>query len=93
MKKELIVRAWKDPEFRARLTDRERAALPESPSGRSLTELDESELLEISGGRLAPRDLLPTGEAFTLNSPFCIKMETCQKRCDFNPTSVTPLLC
>jgi len=53
MKKEMIVRAWKDPEFRASLTSEERAALPESPSGRSMTELDEAELMGIVGGRLA----------------------------------------
>lgn len=50
MKKEWIVRAWKDPAFRASLSAEERAALPESPSGRSLTELDESALLGITGG-------------------------------------------
>lgn len=51
MKKEMIVRAWKDPAYRASLTDEERASLPESPSGRAMTELDEGELLGISGGR------------------------------------------
>jgi mersacidin/lichenicidin family type 2 lantibiotic len=50
MKKELIIRAWKDPAFRASLSTEERATLPESPSGRSMTELEESELGEISGG-------------------------------------------
>jgi mersacidin/lichenicidin family type 2 lantibiotic len=53
MKKEWIVRAWKDPAFRASLSAEERAGLPESPSGRALTELDESELLGITGGRPA----------------------------------------
>jgi mersacidin/lichenicidin family type 2 lantibiotic len=51
MKKELIIRAWKDPEYRARLSPEERAALPESPSGRALTELDEAELLGAVGGK------------------------------------------
>ncbi|WP_375765796.1 mersacidin/lichenicidin family type 2 lantibiotic [Archangium gephyra] len=51
MKKELIVRAWKDPSFRASLSAEERASLPESPSGKALTELDESALLGITGGR------------------------------------------
>jgi mersacidin/lichenicidin family type 2 lantibiotic len=54
MKKELIVRAWKDPSFRASLSAEERSTLPESPSGRALTELDEAELLEASGGRPVP---------------------------------------
>ncbi|MFL5355888.1 mersacidin/lichenicidin family type 2 lantibiotic [Archangium sp.] len=53
MKKELIIRAWKDPAFRASLSADERASLPESPSGRALTELDESELNGIIGGRAA----------------------------------------
>ncbi|MFL5355296.1 mersacidin/lichenicidin family type 2 lantibiotic [Archangium sp.] len=53
MKKELIVRAWKDPAFRASLSPEERAALPESPSGESLSELDETELGRIIGGVLA----------------------------------------
>jgi mersacidin/lichenicidin family type 2 lantibiotic len=53
MKKELIIRAWKDPAFRASPSAEERAALPESPSGKALTELDESELTAIIGGRVA----------------------------------------
>lgn len=52
MKKEAIVRAWKDPEYRARLTAEEREALPEPPCGTPLTELDEAELGDVVGGRL-----------------------------------------
>lgn len=52
MKTELIIRAWKDPEFRARLSTEERAALPDSPSGKPLTELDDEALHQIIGGRL-----------------------------------------
>ncbi len=55
MKKEMIVRAWKDPEYRARLSVEERAALPDCPSGSSLAELDEAELLGAVGGRCGPR--------------------------------------
>jgi len=47
----LIIRAWKDPEFRARLSAEQRAALPESPSGSPLTELGEEALRDITGGR------------------------------------------
>jgi mersacidin/lichenicidin family type 2 lantibiotic len=50
MNKELIIRAWKDPAFRASLSSEERAALPESPSGQPMTELDDSELRNVSGG-------------------------------------------
>lgn len=51
MKKEVIIRAWKNPAFRASLSVEERVALPESPSGQPMTELDEFELREASGGR------------------------------------------
>ncbi len=50
MKKDLIIRAWKDPQYRASLSPEERASLPASPCGRALTELDETELLGITGG-------------------------------------------
>jgi mersacidin/lichenicidin family type 2 lantibiotic len=51
MKREMIIRAWKDPEFRASLTAEQRAALPDNPSGKPMTELDEAELGDIVGGR------------------------------------------
>ena len=54
MKAETIIRAWKDPAFRASLTSEERAALPESPSGRPVTELEEGELADAVGGRRLP---------------------------------------
>jgi len=54
MKKELIIRAWKDPEFRARLSSEDREALPESPAGHSLAELDESHLADVVGGYIGP---------------------------------------
>jgi mersacidin/lichenicidin family type 2 lantibiotic len=50
MKRETIVRAWKDPEFRASLTSEERASVPECPAGPAFTELDESELEDAVGG-------------------------------------------
>jgi mersacidin/lichenicidin family type 2 lantibiotic len=52
MNTDLIVRAWKDPEFRARLSAEERASIPDSPSGKPMTELEEDALREIIGGRL-----------------------------------------
>jgi mersacidin/lichenicidin family type 2 lantibiotic len=48
----LIIKAWKDPAFRARLSPEQRASLPESPSGKPLSELGEEELNDIVGGRL-----------------------------------------
>ncbi|MFL5348429.1 MAG: mersacidin/lichenicidin family type 2 lantibiotic [Hyalangium sp.] len=50
MKRETIIRAWKDPEFRASLTTEERSAVPECPAGPAFTELDESELEDAIGG-------------------------------------------
>ncbi|QRK12138.1 mersacidin/lichenicidin family type 2 lantibiotic [Archangium violaceum] len=55
MRVETIIRAWKDPAFRASLTSEERAALPELPSGRPVTELDEGELSDAVGGVSRPR--------------------------------------
>lgn len=43
-----IIRALKDPTFRASLSDAERAALPESPIG--AVELDDASLAEVQGG-------------------------------------------
>ncbi|MBN1207224.1 MAG: mersacidin/lichenicidin family type 2 lantibiotic [Myxococcaceae bacterium] len=54
MKKEMIIRAWKDPAFRAGLSTEERAALPESPVGSPLTELEEGALADVVGGYIGP---------------------------------------
>jgi mersacidin/lichenicidin family type 2 lantibiotic len=51
MKREMVIRFWKDPEFRASLTAEQRGSLPENPSGRPMTELGEGELGDIVGGR------------------------------------------
>lgn len=51
MNPETIIRAWKDPAFRASLTPEQRAALPENPSGASLAELESAELERIRGGQ------------------------------------------
>lgn len=50
MNKELIIRAWKDPRYRASLSSEQRTALPESPSGKPMTELEESDLDLVAGG-------------------------------------------
>jgi mersacidin/lichenicidin family type 2 lantibiotic len=49
-RREQIIRAWKDPEYRARLSAEERAELPESPAGQSMGELEESQLDQAVGG-------------------------------------------
>lgn len=40
MNRKSIIRAWKDPEYRASLSEAERAALPENPAGEALTDED-----------------------------------------------------
>jgi len=57
MNSDLIIRAWKDPEFRARLSAEQRASLSDSPSGKPMTELDEGELSEITGGLLTNKTI------------------------------------
>jgi mersacidin/lichenicidin family type 2 lantibiotic len=42
MKKEHVIRAWRDPEYRARLSEAERAQLPTHPA--ALIELGDAEL-------------------------------------------------
>jgi len=43
-----VIRAWKDPSYRASLGAAEWSALPAHPAG--LVDLSEAELLEINGG-------------------------------------------
>ena len=76
MNKELIVRAWKDPAYRHQLSAEERTSVPESPSGRPLTELEEAELESIGGGMMpttaGPRTSVATTGLPTLYFPQCI---------------------
>ncbi len=50
MNPELIIRAWKDPEFRARLASEQLHTLPAHPSGSPMTELGDDELSGVAGG-------------------------------------------
>jgi mersacidin/lichenicidin family type 2 lantibiotic len=50
MNPETIIRAWKDPEFRACLTSEQLHTLPENPSGRPMTELEDEDLTDVVGG-------------------------------------------
>ncbi|WP_257449833.1 mersacidin/lichenicidin family type 2 lantibiotic [Archangium lipolyticum] len=50
MNPETIIRAWKDPAFRARLTSEQLHTLPENPSGRPMTELGDDDLSDVVGG-------------------------------------------
>jgi mersacidin/lichenicidin family type 2 lantibiotic len=57
MKRETIIRAWKDPEFRASLNTEERSALPDCPAGTAFTDLEESALEEAVGGAYLAYDV------------------------------------
>ena len=43
-----VIKAWKDPEYRANLTEEQRSVLPTSPAGSA--ELSEEELKTAAGG-------------------------------------------
>ncbi len=43
-----IIRAWKDAEYRASLTEAERASLPANPAG--MIELDDDQMKGVVGG-------------------------------------------
>ncbi len=51
MSKSMIVRAWKDAQYRASLAPDQLAAIGSHPAGEGLGELDESELRGIVGGQ------------------------------------------
>jgi mersacidin/lichenicidin family type 2 lantibiotic len=48
VKKEHVIRAWRDPEFRASLSEAERADLPLHPS--AMIEVADEDLARILGG-------------------------------------------
>ena len=47
MDKRKIIRAWRDAEFRSKLTEAERSMLPESPAG--LVEISDEDLAGVAG--------------------------------------------
>ena len=53
MSKDKVVRAWKDPKYRASLTPKEKAELPEHPAGDS-GEIGDEELDKTAGGEVFP---------------------------------------
>ncbi len=62
MEKDRIIRAWKDPEYRASLSEQERAALPRHPSELPMSGLGEAEMAQVVGGRYpltGPRECHP----------------------------------
>jgi mersacidin/lichenicidin family type 2 lantibiotic len=72
-----LIRAWKDPRFRASLTQEQRDSLPESPCGKSMAELSEEELQGITGGALLISPQVPR-----FNGPILAKTEcVCTHHC------------
>lgn len=57
MNKTDVIRAWKDPAYRATLSEEERAALPLNPAG--LADLSDDQL-RIAGGAATPITTAPT---------------------------------
>jgi mersacidin/lichenicidin family type 2 lantibiotic len=51
MSRSQIIRAWKDPEYRSKLSKAEREQLPAHPAG--LIELSDDDLGLASGGKIA----------------------------------------
>ena len=77
MNTETIIRAWKDPEFRASLSLEQRQALPECPSGRPLTELDDGDLGDVIGGLV----IRPTPPVCTTHPFFCVTKGSAYDAC------------
>ncbi|MEM8933400.1 MAG: mersacidin/lichenicidin family type 2 lantibiotic, partial [Acidobacteriota bacterium] len=48
MKKEKIIRAWRDRDAYLALTDEERAQLPDHPAG--IVELSDEDVADVAGG-------------------------------------------
>jgi mersacidin/lichenicidin family type 2 lantibiotic len=67
------VRAWKDPVYRASLSEDERQSLPPNPAG--LVELNEAELDAAGGTTTIPCGITITvtfeAGCYTYNSTFC----------------------
>ncbi len=61
MNKTDVIRAWKDPVYRASLSEEAQAALPQHPAG--LTELSDDQLM--AGGASTPVTTAPTCTNYT----------------------------
>lgn len=48
-----VIRAWKDPEYRASLTAEQIAGIPENPAGEALSDM---EAAIIKGGQVQPSE-------------------------------------
>lgn len=65
-----IVKAWKDPSYRASLTAEERAQLPDNPAG--ATPLDIDQLTDTNGGTVIPTGFLVCGRTRAGDLELCM---------------------
>lgn len=63
MNKTDVIRAWKDPFYRATLSEREQAALPQHPAG--LTELSDEQLRITGNAAVVPTTTAPNCTNYT----------------------------
>ena len=84
MKTNDVIRAWKDPNYRAGLSDDERAALPASPAG--TIDVSETDLVGVEGGG-GSNNLycVPVYRAVNLNASF-----SCPYMVDFGAILTIP---
>jgi len=76
MTKKDIIRAWKDAEYRASLSEAERAMLPDHPAG--LIELTDSEMAMVAGGASGKKVVCDVTHAHTCKGG-CVPVVT--KKC------------
>lgn len=62
MKKDHVIRAWRDEEYRRSLSAEERALLPEHPAG-ALTDLADEVLASLTGGCTKPNTFVGCGNS------------------------------
>jgi mersacidin/lichenicidin family type 2 lantibiotic len=68
-----IIRAWRDPAYRATLSAEELAELPPHPAG--VVELSDTELDQVAGGRL-PVERVTRNNTCTAGSSACCSIDT-----------------
>jgi mersacidin/lichenicidin family type 2 lantibiotic len=79
MNKNDVIRAWKDPAYRATLSEEERASLPLNPAG--LADLSDDQL-RIASGAVTPVTTAPTCTNYTfLNWRSCCPPLTTAPTC------------
>ncbi len=74
MKKHQIIRSWRDPEYRASLSDAERALLPEHPA--AAIDISEAELA-LAGGDAVSEGVVPISR-YTYNSAYASAGGCCE---------------